>query len=154
MAKLTDAIREHIVTGLACFQTPSDVAKSVGEVFEVEITRQQVDDYNPTGRRKKMLAQRWHDLFAAAREAYLEDTVSIPVANQAVRLERLSRMADKAERMGNIALAAQLIEQAAKETGGMFTNRRELTGKDGGPIEERAAVIWQARKRLNGDDES
>ena len=32
-------------------------------------------------------------------------------------------------------LVAQLLEQAAKESGGAFTNRRELTGARGGPIQ-------------------
>ena len=34
----------------------------------------------------------------------------------------------------NIVLAASLLEQAAKEQGGMFTNKREVSGPNGGPI--------------------
>ena len=40
-------------------------------------------------------------------------------------------MATAAEDRGNMPLAAQLLEQAAKEMGNAFTNRHELTGKDG-----------------------
>ncbi len=29
----------------------------------------------------------------------------------------------------------EVLEQAAKDAGGLYTNRRELTGKDGGPIQ-------------------
>jgi hypothetical protein len=43
-------------------------------------------------------------------------------------------MYDRVQGQGNMALAAQLIEQAAKESGGAFTNRREMTGKDGAPL--------------------
>ena len=38
-------------------------------------------------------------------------------------------------------LVAQLLEQAAKETGGAFTNRRELTGKGGGPIASQITTV-------------
>lgn len=52
-------------------------------------------------------------------------------------------MLDKVEKQGNTALAAQLLEQAAKESGGAFTNKHRLehTGKDGAPIEQRTAVV-------------
>jgi hypothetical protein len=43
-------------------------------------------------------------------------------------------MYEKASERGNAALAAALLEQAAKEVGGVFTNRRELSGSASGPI--------------------
>jgi hypothetical protein len=46
-------------------------------------------------------------------------------------------MAEKAENHGNMVLAANLMEQAAKEVGDSFTNRRALVGADGGAIEVR-----------------
>ncbi|WP_237143578.1 hypothetical protein [Phyllobacterium zundukense] len=46
-------------------------------------------------------------------------------------------MAEKAETQGNMVLAANLLEQAAKEVGDAFTNRRALVGADGGPVEVR-----------------
>ena len=44
-------------------------------------------------------------------------------------------MVDKAENMSNLALASQLLEQAAKEVGGHYTNKREFSGPNGGPIQ-------------------
>ena len=51
-------------------------------------------------------------------------------------------MIHKAESKGNMPLAAQLLEQAAKEVGEAYTNRQRLehTGKDGGPIETEQRV--------------
>jgi hypothetical protein len=46
-----------------------------------------------------------------------------------------------ADRNGNVAMVAQLLEQAAKEVGGIFTNRRELTGKGGGPIQQATQTV-------------
>jgi hypothetical protein len=46
----------------------------------------------------------------------------------------LQRMADKAEGQGKRVLAVSLMEQAEKEVGDSYTNRRELTGKGGNPM--------------------
>ncbi|MGE8453048.1 MAG: hypothetical protein ACN6OP_20995 [Pseudomonadales bacterium] len=58
----------------------------------------------------------------------------------------------------NVVLASQLLEQAAKEAGGQFTNRRlnEHTGKGGGPVE--VATLGkeeykQARKEMLANDD-
>jgi hypothetical protein len=53
-------------------------------------------------------------------------------------------MAEKAEAQGNMVLASSLLEQAAKEMGGAFTNRRELTGKDGGAVEVKSLADFYA----------
>ena len=52
--------------------------------------------------------------------------------------------------MGNIALAAQLFEQAAKEAGDSYTNRRELTGKNGAPLPAAASAVVMYQLPDNG----
>lgn len=64
----------------------------------------------------------------------MADVSTIPIAQQAYRLRVLQRSLVKVEGQGNVSMVAQLLEQAAKESGGAFTNRRELTGKGGGPL--------------------
>jgi hypothetical protein len=80
-------------------------------------------------------APRHRAIFEATRAEFLRQTSTIPIANLTVRLRMLQRLSAQAERQGNIALAAQLVQQAAKEIGGAFTRRREVTGGNGGPIE-------------------
>ena len=75
--------------------------------------------------------EKWKALFEETRKTFLEDTATIAISHRAVRLRALQRMSEKAEMQGNMVLAASLLEQAAKEVGDSFTNRRELTGKDG-----------------------
>lgn len=140
MAKLNEPVKTHIVTALACYETPSDVVESVRERFGIDITRQQAHEYDPTSARGDQVAKKWRALFEATRKAFLEDSLRIPVVNKSVRVRRLQRMADKAERMGNMALAAQLLEQVAKEMGGSYTNRREWSGPNGGPVSARVEV--------------
>ncbi|KQT52260.1 DUF2280 domain-containing protein [Aureimonas sp. Leaf427] len=135
--KLTDEVRTHIVQGLACFDSPSVVAASVKKEFDVTVSPQAVEAYDPTKRAGRNLSEKWRTLFEAARTSFVEDTARIGISHRAVRLRALQRMAEKAEDMRNLALAAQLLEQAAKEMGEAYSNRHRLehTGKNGGPIE-------------------
>lgn len=129
--QMNDAVRMYIVQSLAAFDTPSQVADAVKEEFGVSITRQGVHAYDPTKAAGKDVDQRWKALFEESRKSFLENVTDVPIANKATRLRALHRMAQSAERKGNYPLAAQLHKQAAEEMGNAYTNRRELTGKDG-----------------------
>ena len=128
---LRDEHRRFIVEALACFDTPSQVVEAVKEEFGLKVSRQMVEAYDPTKNAGRNLSKKWRDHFEATREAFKANQESIPIANKGYRLRALNRMAQKAEGMRNYALAAQLHEQAAKECGDAYTNRRELTGKGG-----------------------
>lgn len=133
---LRDEHRRFIVEALACFDTPSQVVDAVKDEFGIKVTRQSVEAYDPTKRAGANIAEKWKKHFEATREAFKTDCESIPIANKAVRLRALQRMAQKAESMKNMVLAAQLYEQAAKEVGEAYTNRRahEVSGPGGRPI--------------------
>lgn len=143
MAKenLPPDVQTFIVQALACFDTPSVVAEAVKREYGLSVSRQKVESYDPNKRAARSLAQRWTTLFEETRKAFLEDTSKIAISHRAVRLRALQRMAERAETMGNIALAAQLFEQAAKEAGDSYTNRRELTGKNGAPLPAAAPAV-------------
>lgn len=126
--KLSDEARTFVVQALACHDAPSVVTAALKKEFGVSITPQGVEAYDPTKRAGRKLAMKWRVLFEATRKAFLEDQTAVAVSHRVVRLRALQRMADKAETMGNIALAAQLLEQAAKETGNAYTNTRVLHG--------------------------
>ena len=142
MAALDDDVKAFIVRALACFDTPETVAKAVKAEFGLDVTRQQCEAYDPNKAIAAKLGEKWRVLFEETRKSFLEDTSRIGIAHRAVRLKRLERMADKAENMGAIGLAASLMEQAAKEVGEAYTNkqRHELTGKGGGAIEVASSV--------------
>ena len=123
MAALSSEVKAFIVQALACFDTPSQVAEAVKREFNVDVSRQQVESHDPTKRCSKTLAKRWVEMFHDARKRFREETVDIPIANRAYRLRALGRMAEKAENMKNMALTAQLLEQAAKEVGDVYVNR-------------------------------
>jgi hypothetical protein len=132
---LSDEVKSFIVQRLACHATPSEASEAVKEEFGLDVPRQQCALYDPGNVVAKDLSQKWRDLFAATRKAFQENFARVGIQHRAVRLEALDDMMRKAKRAKNFLLAAQLIEQAAKEVGDVYTNRREMTGKDGGPIQ-------------------
>jgi hypothetical protein len=133
--KLSVEVQTFVVQSLACFDTPSIVVDAVRREYGETITRQSVEGYDPTKKAGANLAEKWRQLFAETRKTFLEDTAGIAISHRAVRLRALQRMAEKAETQGNMVLAASLMEQAAKEVGDSYTNRRELTGKGGTPLQ-------------------
>ncbi|NBB33116.1 DUF2280 domain-containing protein [Pseudomonas sp. BC115LW] len=124
MAALSNEVKAFIVQALACFDTPTQVASSVREEFGIEVTRQKCEAHDPTKYAGRDLAKRWVVLFEDTRKRFREETAEIPIANRAYRLRALGRMAVKAENSKNMALTAQLLEQAAKEVGDVYVNRR------------------------------
>ncbi len=124
MAKLNETMQRFIVQALACYDTPTQVAEAVKEEFGIEITRQQVASYDPTKVTSKALARKWQDLFSSTRERFRREIAEIPIAGQAFRLRQLHRMLNETMKHKNIVLAASLLEQAAKEVGDVYVNRR------------------------------
>ena len=124
MAALKNEVKSFIVQALACFDTPSQVVEAVKNEYGVVVSRQQVETHDPTKSAGKGLAVKWVTLFHDTRKRFREETAEIPIASRAFRLRGLGRMAEKAENMRNLALTAQLYEQAAKEVGDVYVNRR------------------------------
>jgi hypothetical protein len=133
--KLTEQQKSFIVLRLACLYTPSEVVGLVLEEYDVKLTRQHVAIYDPRKAQGGRLSQDLKKLFDEAHTRFLENLEDIPIANRAFRLRALNDLFHSPKVRNNPKLQAQLLEQAAKEAGGAFTNRTELTGKDGGPIE-------------------
>ncbi|MDF7627708.1 DUF2280 domain-containing protein [Erwiniaceae bacterium L1_55_4] len=158
MAALSTEVKAFIVQSLACYDTPAKVIELVKENFRVTVTRQQVSAYDPANAMAKSLSQKWVDLFNVTRTRFQTEITDIPIANKAYRLRTLDRMMNKAENMRNMALAATLIEQAAKECGDAYTNKQKVehTGKDGGPIESATLTKDEykaARREMMEDDD-
>ncbi|HBN1562528.1 DUF2280 domain-containing protein [Enterobacter hormaechei] len=133
MAALSPEVKAFIVQALACFDTPTQIASQVKQEFGLDISIQQVSSYDPTKAIAKNLGQKWIDLFNATRTRFQTELSDIPIANKAYRLRALNRMMTRAEGMKNMALAASLMEQAAKEVGDAYSNKQKVehTSPDG-----------------------
>lgn len=150
--KVSEAAKLFIVQSLACFDSPSVVAAALKTEYDVTISRQTIESYDPTKAAGAKMGPKWREIFDATRQAYLKDIAKIGISHMPVRLRILQRMVDKAENQGNSALVAQLLEQAAKEVGGSFTNRREITGKDGGSIKTETKAETRTWRQILRDE--
>lgn len=117
MTALPTAVILHIVIELACFDTPAQVVTTVKEKFGLTVTRQRIEAYHPERRAGAKLSPKWRTIFYDTRARLLAELDDIPIACQAYRLRVLERVAAQAESMGNLLLAARIIEQAAREAG-------------------------------------
>ncbi len=126
MSSLPDEVKTYIVQQLAMFETPSAVVKLVKERFELEVTPQRVEAYDPGKRAGSELSEEYRALFETTRATFLTDTASVAVSHKVVRLRTLERLIGKAEKSGNAVLVANLLVQAAKEMGDAYTNRQRI----------------------------
>ena len=133
--KLKDYHRAFIVRELACFASPQEASDALRDKFDIEITPQSAEHYDPNKAAGKVASSKWHELFALVREAFLDDVAkSVPFANKSVRVRELAQAAKTFKKQKNLMGMSRMLEMIAKETGGAFTNKHELTGAHGGPI--------------------
>jgi hypothetical protein len=104
------------------------VAEAVKANFGIEITRQQVHEYNPMSSRPPAL--RWCELHAVTREKFLADLAGVGIAQKVVRLRRLEHFAQQAMDHNQFIKAAAFMAQAAKECGGIY--ERKPASRDSG----------------------
>lgn len=144
MARITKKVKLFIVRMLAEFETPTQTSKSVKEIFNIDVSPQQCELYDPTKRMGQDLGQELRDKFFKYRRIANDELEAIPIANKRYRLQLLQGLVN--EFPNNPVFTPKWIEQAAKEMGGQFTNRQEVTGKDGGPLQTEASTYVTATK--------
>ena len=133
---LRDYHRTFLVREFACFATPMEAADALKEKYDIEITPQGAQHYQPDSSSGRTLSKKWVELFGVARTAFLEDVETrVPEAYKAVRIHELAKASRKFKKNGNYMAMADMFERIAKEVGNVHTNRREFTGKDRGPIQ-------------------
>lgn len=144
MARLKDEHRRFIVQTLACWDSPTEVSELLREQFGIDVPRTHVAQYDPTKVAGQKLAKKWVDLFEATRKRFREEVAEIPIADQAYRLRQLGKIYERHLSRGNVVGAAAVLEQAAKEAGGLFTNKQKLehAGAGGGPIQTEQVTFY------------
>lgn len=128
--KFTEDQKAFIVQRFAMFDLPAAVMRAFKEEFGIEVAVSQVKGYNGdyiSSSRK--MSKKWMAIFNDTRARFMSELSKTPVADRAFRMRRLQQMHDSAFEKGNFVLAANLLEQAAKEAGGLMTNRQEIVGK-------------------------
>ncbi len=133
MAALKEPVKIFIVQALACRDTPQEVAEQVLQEFGVKVDRKQCQSYDPTKAAGKNLSKKFINLFNETREKFDAGMIDIPITQKYYRLKQYQKQLERNAK--NVVMSLKILEQAAKDVGGQFTNRQEITGKDGKPIE-------------------
>ena len=133
MAALKEPVKIFIVQALACRDTPQEVADQVLQEFGVKIDRKQCQLYDPKKAAGKNLSKKFVELFNKTRTDFDAGLIDIPIANKHYRLKQYQKQLERNAK--NTVMSLKILEQAAKDCGGQFTNKQEITGAGGGPIE-------------------
>ena len=133
MAALKEPVKIFIVQALACRDTPQEVVDLVKQEYGIQISRSQCQAYDPTKYSGRNLSKKFVDLFNKTRADFDAGLIDIPIANKHYRLKQYQKQLERNAK--NTVMSLKILEQAAKDVGGHFTNRQEITGKDGKPIE-------------------
>ena len=136
MPALKEEVKLFIIQCLACYDVPTHVMDAVKDEYGVETSKQQIQCYDPTKFQGKDLGQKFVIVFNETRKAFLEDITKIPIASQSFRLRSLQRSYEFFMQRKNYVQANQVLEQAAKEVGGFYTNKMKLGTNPGDPLTE------------------
>ncbi|MDE2104436.1 MAG: DUF2280 domain-containing protein [Patescibacteria group bacterium] len=150
MAALKDTDKVFVVTRLACFAKPTEIADELKQ-RGIDVSLAQLSIYDPNHRAGKRLSSKLRELFEETRKQFLEDVSAIPISHKAMRVRELAKMLEKAQASGRSSpkLQLEILEQIAKECGDAYTNRREITGKGGQPLAVKTEVTTKPNlKRL------
>ncbi len=152
MATLKKEVKLFIVRSLAVFNTPTETAELVNQEYGIKVTKQQCEKYDPTKRAGENLSEELKNDFEKTREMFLGKPEAIPIANLAVRLQRLENQYQRHSK--NRVAALNILRQAAEDVGGKYTNKTELTGAGGDPLNPEpvthvVATTEQIRQVLN-----
>ncbi|MCJ8161880.1 DUF2280 domain-containing protein [Acinetobacter zhairhuonensis] len=146
MARLKKAEKVFIVRSLAQFMTPTQVVGEIKEKFNIDVSPQQVETYDPTKVAGADLSQEFVDLFNVARKIYIEQPIyNIEGANDIVQLKILSDLLMK--KKNNTRDAIKLSDQIQKIIKGFYEKKIEITGADGGPLQ--TTTVQATQEQVN-----
>lgn len=149
--KLTEEIKFFIVAQLAMWKTPSEVVDLVREEYEKEVTRQTVHGYDPTTKAGEALSAELREFFFTTRRDFEQSIKGIAISHQSYRLKELHRLYVKNSQLGNVVEARLNLEQAAREVGGAYTNKRTVVVDT---IENARRALAILREEFAGDLEA
>ena len=146
MARLKKTEKTFIVRSLAQFMTPTEVVRDIKEKFNIDVSPQQVETYDPTKVAGADLSQEFVDLFNEARKEYLDQPLhNIVGANDIVQLQILSDLL--VSKKGNVVMSIKLIDQIQKIMKGHYEKKIEITGADGTPLQ--TTTVQATQEQVN-----
>lgn len=149
MAALKEPVKIFIVQALACRDTPQEVADLVKQEFGIEVDRMQCAAYDPTKAAGKNLSAKFKKLFEETRKKFDKGLVDIPIANKHYRMKQYDKLLQKTK---NTVMALRIMEQAAKDSGGVYTNKQEVDHTSKGESINKPTTIELVAPNVKGTD--
>ncbi|MDS7935655.1 DUF2280 domain-containing protein [Acinetobacter sp. V91_7] len=150
MARINKKVKLFIIRMLAEFETPTETAKAVKDIFNLDLTKQQCEAYDPTKKIGKDLSQELRNLFFDYRRKANQELEAIPIANKRYRLQLLQELVEEYPK--NPILIPKWAEQAAKEMGGLYTNKQEVDHTSKGESINKPTTIELVGPHVKGTD--
>ncbi|EXI13963.1 hypothetical protein J610_3731 [Acinetobacter sp. 723929] len=130
MATLNKKQKLFIVQSLAVFNTPQETVSLVKEEFDIDVSRQQVESYDPTKFAGRDLSKELKDYFEKTREDYLSQPLNkISGANDIVQLKILSDLLWA--KKNNVTMTIKIVDQLQKIMKGFYGKKGEQANKGG-----------------------
>ncbi|WP_151867455.1 DUF2280 domain-containing protein [Acinetobacter soli] len=149
MAALKEPVKIFIVQALACRDTPQEVADLVKQEFGIDVDRMQCAAYDPTKVAGRNLSKKFKDLFNETRKKFDAGLVDIPIAKKHYRMKQYDKLLQKTK---NTVMALRIMEQAAKDSGGLYTNKQEVDHTTKGESINKPTTIELVAPNVKGTD--
>jgi hypothetical protein len=120
---LNDEQQIYVVTELARFTTPTQVQGAIKKEWDVEMSLQAIEGYDPTTVQGAKLRPELRTLFYRERALAKKNIDSLGITHVAYRLRELQGVLDRAKSRKNDKMIMDVMQQAAREVGGSFTNK-------------------------------
>jgi hypothetical protein len=157
MATLDDQQKRWIIRRIARFLSKKQIAEDFKVVYELDLDSSQIATFDPTCAHGERLGEELKSYFWTERESYLADEEAIPESHRAHRIRRLADLLEHTLVSKNPFLIAQILEQIAKERGGIYEKKkpdggagdtlRELRALIGAPLDAGELGPIEAQKR-------
>lgn len=123
---LTETHLDFILKRLAYFHTVSDIIKEFSAFFNEDILPQTVRVLDPYHIDPDDWAVENRARFDTYRKQAIASVHAIPIANQYARMAAAQDIFNRAMHDEDYSMARKILEYAAREEGGMYTNVRRL----------------------------
>lgn len=123
---LTKDQKAFLVVRFAMFDEPADAVAAFKEAYGEAPDSKHAWVYNAAFiANRRRLGKELLALFDSARAEYLSRIQDIPIANQVWRLEQMQKLIGQLRKSDSpdVDLILRTLEQAAKETGGAYSNK-------------------------------
>lgn len=123
--KLTEDAKVFICQRIGVGDTPLSIVGQVKAEFGIEISRQTVEGFDPVkmDRRGKPIREKWRLIAEETRKQYANGVAHVAIMHKLIRLERWERLYQMAVDRGNLVMAADMLERAAKEAHDYYAKR-------------------------------